>query len=117
MTGVISGLVLDRDALRRSGGREEMLAASIAVTIARHGLPFRLAHELVGSLVAQAQKNQTSLRDAALSRLASRPTEVREDVERLFNPDEAVRAKIARGGTAPQAVTVSLDAARRRVGK
>jgi argininosuccinate lyase len=115
MTGIITGLGLDREAMRRAGGKEEMLAASIAVTIARHGLPFRLAHELVGSLVVSAQKSGTTLRAAALSKLASLPVEVRNDVERLFDPHEAVKAKAARGGTAPDAVRASLAAARERV--
>jgi hypothetical protein len=34
----------------------------------------------------------------------------------VFDPDQAVRAKAAPGGTAPDAVRASLAAARQRVG-
>jgi len=36
-------------------------------------------------------------------------------LESLFDPDQAVRAKAARGGTAPDAVRASLDAALARI--
>src|SRR5206468_12920501 len=35
MTGVIAGLGLDREAMRRAAGREEMMAAGLAVALAR----------------------------------------------------------------------------------
>ena len=62
MTGVVSGLVLRREAMRAAAGREEMIAAGLAVALAREGMPFRRAHGLVGSLVAEAQKSGRSLK-------------------------------------------------------
>ena len=61
MTGVVGGLGLNREAMRRSAGREEMMAAGLAVALAREGMPFRKAHGLVGSLVAEAHKTMVSL--------------------------------------------------------
>ena len=115
LTGVIAGLGLDRDAMRRAGGREDMIAASLAVALARHGLPFRKAHEVVGSLVAEAQKTGASLRETAKRQLVAVSPEVAAQVDRIFDPDEAVKSKAARGGTAPAAVRTSLAAALARV--
>jgi argininosuccinate lyase len=115
LTGVVKGLEIHREAMLRAGGRQEMIAASLAVALARLGLPFRNAHEVVGSLVAEAQKTGTSLRETAARRLPAVSPEVAADVDRLFDPLEAVKSKAARGGTAPDAVRASLKAALARV--
>ena len=49
MTGVVGGLGLERDAMRAAAGREEMMAAGLAVALAREGMPFRKAHHVVGA--------------------------------------------------------------------
>jgi argininosuccinate lyase len=115
LTGVVAGLVVHREAMRKAGGREDMIAASLAVALARNGLPFRKAHEVVGSLVAEAQKSGASLRETAARRLPDVSPAVAAQVDRIFDPDEAVRSKAARGGTAPDAVRASLAAALVRV--
>jgi argininosuccinate lyase len=114
MTGVVSGLVLEPDAMRRGVG-PELMAASLAVAIAREGTPFRAAHTLVGSLVAESQKSGRALRDVAAERLASASPGVAARIDTLLDPAAAVRAKAARGGTAPEAVRESLEAAVARV--
>ena len=115
MTGVVAGLVLRREAMRSAAAAQEMMAAGLAVAIAREGVPFRKAHGIVGSLVAEAQRTGTSLKDTAARRLPEIAPRVAARLERLFDPDEAVRAKAAPGGTAPASVLVSLAAARARV--
>ncbi len=115
MTGVVSGLGLERDAMRRAAGREEMMAAGLAVALAREGMPFRNAHGLVGALVAEAQRTGTTLRDTAARTLPTRSPAVAARLDALFDPAQAVRAKAAPGGTAPDAVLHSLAAALARV--
>jgi argininosuccinate lyase len=115
MTGIVSGLGLNREAMHRAGSREEMVAASLAVVLARNGVPFRLAHELVGSLIGEAQRNGSTLRQAAETRFVSLPPDVAREAIRLFDPMEVVKSKAARGGTAPEAVRASLAAAVARV--
>jgi argininosuccinate lyase len=115
MAGVVSGLALDREAMRRAGAREELMAAGLAVALAREGMPFRTAHGLVGSLVAEAQRSGTTLRETAKRSLPAHSPAVAARLDGIFDVDEAVRAKAARGGTAPQAVLASLEAALGRV--
>jgi argininosuccinate lyase len=116
MTGVVAGLGLEREAMRRSASAQEMIAAGLAVALAREGMPFRAAHALVGSLVAEAQTSGVPLAAAAARLLPARSPKVAARLEALFDPDQAVRAKSAPGGTAPEAVRASLDAAAARVG-
>jgi argininosuccinate lyase len=116
MTGVVSGLGLDEGAMRKAAGREEMMAAGLAVALAREGMPFRKAHGLVGQLVAEAARAGGTLREAAARVLPAHSPDVAARLDELFDPDAAVRAKAARGGTAPEAVRASLEAALRRIG-
>ncbi|HEV8253612.1 MAG TPA: argininosuccinate lyase [Vicinamibacteria bacterium] len=114
MTGVVAGLALDPAAMRHAVS-EELMAASLAVAIAREGMPFRRAHSLVGSLVAEAEKSGRRLRDVAAERLSSDAPGVAARIDSVLDPSAAVRAKAVRGGTAPDAVRESLDAAVARV--
>jgi argininosuccinate lyase len=115
MAGVVAGLGLNREAMRRGASREDMMAAGLAVALARGGMPFRKAHAVVGSLVAEAQRSGTTLRETAARALPSQAPALVGGLDRLFDPDEAVRAKAAPGGTAPDAVRAALAAARARV--
>jgi argininosuccinate lyase len=115
MTGVIAGLGLNRDAMRRAAGREDMMAAGLAVALAREGMPFRKAHGLVGSLVAEAQKTGATLHEVAARVLPAHSPTVSARLEAVFDPEQAVRTRAAAGGTAPDAVRRALAEAAERV--
>jgi argininosuccinate lyase len=116
MTGVVAGLQPQREAMRAAAGREEMIAANLAVALAREGLPFRKAHHVVGALVAEAQKSGRSLKQTAAERLPALSPAVAQRLDVLFDPLEAVKTKALTGGTAPDAVRASLAAALARLG-
>jgi argininosuccinate lyase len=115
MTGVVAGLALNDEPMRRAAGAQEMIAASLAVALARDGMPFRKAHALVGSLVAGAQAEHAGLLDTARRLLPAIAPAVAARLDALFDPAQAVAAKSAPGGTAPLAVRASLESARARV--
>ena len=115
MAGVVAGLGLERDAMRKAAGREEMMAAGLAVALAREGMPFRKAHGLVGQVVAEAARAGASIRETAARLLPAHSPAVAARLDSLLDPDQAVRAKAARGGTAPEAVRASLEAALERI--
>jgi argininosuccinate lyase len=115
ITGVVAGLGLNRETMRAAAGREEMMAAGLAVALAREGMPFRKAHHVVGSLVAESQKGGRSLKTVAAERLPGISAAVAGRLDALFDPLEAVKAKSLRGGAAPDAVRASLDTARARI--
>ncbi len=111
MVGVIAGLSLRRDAMRAAAAQEEMMAAGLAVALAREGMPFRKAHGIVGSLVAESQRTGRSLRETASTELKELSPTVAERLDELFDPLKAVQAKSLPGGTAPEAVRASLESA------
>jgi len=114
VTEIVQGLGLSREAMRRAAAREDMMAAGLAVALARAGMPFRRAHGLVGAWVAQAQKEGIRLRDIAGRAVPEQAPSLASRLEALFDPEQAVAAKAAPGGTAPAAVLASLDAALER---
>ena len=116
MGGVVAGLDFDRKAMRAAAGHEEMMAAGLAVALARDGLPFRKAHGVVAGLVAEARKTGASLRETARLKLAKDHPRLAADVDALFDPERAVRTRSLPGGTAPDAVRTSLRQAVERVG-
>ncbi len=112
MSGVVLGLELRREAMQRAAAQPGLMAAGLAVALAQQGMPFRQAHGLVGSLVAEAQRSGRSLVETARAALLTTAPAVAARLDALFDPAEAVRAKAAPGGTAPDAVRASLEAAR-----
>jgi len=112
--GVIEGLVVREAVAREAASQPEMIAATLAVMLAREGIPFRKAHELVGAMVAESQTSGRPFPEVAVSRLDAR---LAQRLSQVFDPDVAVAAKAAPGGTAPDAVRIALDAARARVGR
>ncbi len=110
--GVIEGLVVREAVAREAASQPEMIAATLAVMLAREGIPFRKAHELVGAMVAESQASGRPFPEVAVSRLDAR---LAQRLSQVFDPNVAVAAKAAPGGTAPDAVRIALDAARARV--
>jgi argininosuccinate lyase len=117
LPALLRGLRLDRAAMARACGREEMMAAGLAVALAREGVPFRKAHGLVGSFVAQAQKEGAGLKAVAARELGRIGSPVASRLDAIFDPAQAVASKAVPGGTAPQAVRVSLQGAVTRLGE
>ena len=115
MTGVVRGLGLQREAMLTAASQPEMIAANLAVALAREGMPFRKAHHVVGSLVAEGQKSGRGLKAAAAERLPALSPAVAARLDTIFDPLEAVKTKSLPGGTAPDAVRASLAAALARV--
>jgi argininosuccinate lyase len=111
LKGVVAGLRLEREAMRRAAERPELMAAGLAVAVALEGMPFRQAHALVGAIVAEAQRTGEALPAVAARGLASAAPAVAARLAALFDPAEAVRTRALRGGTAPDAVRASLAAA------
>ena len=113
--GVVAGLVVKADVMRRAAGDERLMAAGLTVALAQEGTPFREAHRQVGALVAEAGRTGLTLRRVLRQALAPQSQQIAARLEGLLDPDQAVRAKACRGGTAPEAALASLEAVLKRV--
>jgi argininosuccinate lyase len=123
--GVLSGLVatLRVDAARMRAAAEDgyTTATSVADALVRAGIPFRVAHGIVGGLVARAEKAGVRLADLPevvfTEALAGTGLDgdVVETLRRAATVEAAIEGADVVGGTAPHRVAAALAAARARL--
>ena len=131
MTGLVETLRVDARRMREAAGEGFTTATSVADALVRRGVPFRVAHRIVGSLVARAEAEElrtlaelpdadfadalSAVDDPAAVTLASAA-----DIAQALRASATVEAALAStdvvGGTAPARVRGALAAARERVG-
>jgi argininosuccinate lyase len=129
MSGLLDTLSVDRDRMRAAADEGYTTATAVADALVRRGIPFRVAHHIVGSLVAQAEDAGLRLDevpdgmiglalgaagDPTAESLAADET-VGEVVRGAASVDGALASCDVIGGTAPTRVAEALAAARRRL--
>jgi argininosuccinate lyase len=130
MAGLVATLTIDRARMREAADEGYTTATAVADALVRRGVPFRAAHHVVGSLVAQAEEEGIGLgevSDAVIGMalgasgdpvagvLAAEPG-IGDSVRAAASLDGAVAACDVVGGTAPGRVAAALAAARARLG-
>ena len=130
MAGLIETLSVDEERMRAAAAQGYITATAVADTLVRRGVPFRSAHHVVGSLVAQADVAGLGLDsipdsmiltalgaadDEIARNLAQDPT-IGNTVRAAADLDRALASSDVIGGTAPGRVTAALAAARARLG-
>jgi argininosuccinate lyase len=127
MVGLLDTIGIDRDRMRAAADEGYTTATAVADALVRRGIPFRAAHHVVGSLVAQAEEAGLRLDevpdpmiglalgtagDRAAQDLAADET-IGEVVRGAASVDGALASCDVIGGTAPTRVADALAAARR----
>jgi argininosuccinate lyase len=130
MAGLIATLTIDEQRMREAAADGYITATAVADALVRHGVPFRTAHHIVGSLVAQAEQAQLGLDavpdsmvgqalaaadDETARGLAAHPS-IGEELRGAASIDAALTSCDVIGGTAPNRVAAALAAARARLG-
>ena len=129
MAGLIETLAIDRDRMRAAADEGYTTATAVADTLVRHGVPFRVAHHVVGSLVAQAEEAGVGLDavtdtmvglalgsagDESTRAVAGDPA-IGGILRGAASIDGALAACDVVGGTAPRRVAEALGEARARL--
>jgi argininosuccinate lyase len=130
MAGLIETISVDRERMRQAAGEGYTTATAVADALVRRGVPFRTAHHVVGSLVAEAEGEGIGLdeiSDAMIGLTLGASGD--ETARRLVDEEgigDAIRAAASVegavascdvvGGTAPARVAAALAAARARLG-
>ncbi len=130
MAGLVATIGVDRDQMRAAADEGYTTATAVADALVRRGVPFRAAHHIVGSLVAEAEEARIGLDavpdgmiglalgaagDETARSLAAEPG-IGETIRRAASVEGALEACDVVGGTAPRRVAEALAAARRRLG-
>lgn len=129
MTGLVETLTVDADRMRDAAAEGYTTATAVADALVRRGIPFRAAHHIVGSLVAQAEGAGIGLDevpdamlglalgasgDPTAAGLAEDPG-IGDELRAAASLDGALASCDVIGGTAPTRVAAALETARRRL--
>lgn len=92
-----------------------VVATDLAEQLARRGVPFHRAHQLVGQLVLESVKAGKKPSDWTAEALTAFSPEFDVDMARLLTPVEGMRSREIPGGTGPATVAAALEVAERRL--
>ncbi len=129
MAGLVATVTVDAARMRAAATEGYTTATAVADALVRRGVPFRSAHHIVGSLVAQAEGAEVGLDavpdamiglalgasgDPAAASLASDPA-IGDALRAAASLDGALASCDVIGGTAPTRVAAALETARKRL--
>jgi argininosuccinate lyase len=100
---------------RRAAEESWVVATDLAEALARSGVPFHQAHQLVGRLVLESLRRGKKPSDWTAAELAAFAPEFRDEMARLLDPAEGMKSREVPGGTGPAAVANALADARARL--
>ncbi|HWG84545.1 MAG TPA: argininosuccinate lyase [Deinococcales bacterium] len=101
----------------RAAGRGYSTATDLADLLARRGLPFREAHEVVGKLVGACVASGRDLWDLTPEELTQAHPLLDESARAALTVQSSVNARQSLGGTAPARVKEAAQAALSRIEK
>jgi argininosuccinate lyase len=105
---VVRGLRVDRDAMRRAAERGMLGATDLADHLARRGVPFRKAHEIVGKIVRERLAAGKDLSGVTLDELRRHAARFEASALEEIRPEKSLASRASPGGTAPDRVREAL---------
>ena len=109
MTGMVSDMTANRDALAAAAGSGFSTATDLADWLVRAlGLPFREAHHVTGALVALAEGQGCDLADLSLEQMRGVHPGITAEVFGVLGVDNSVASRTSYGGTAPAQVRAQI---------
>jgi argininosuccinate lyase len=109
---VVGGLRFDRDAMRRATERGMLTATDLADHLARKGVPFREAHEIVGRLVRERIAAKKDLAGITIGELRAVDPRFGDSAVDELDVSRSLASRSSPGGTAPERVRAAIEEAR-----
>ncbi|MBQ3106590.1 MAG: argininosuccinate lyase, partial [Eggerthellaceae bacterium] len=109
--GMIDTMRINPEAMRQQAKKGYLAATDVADYLAKKGMPFRRAHEVVGHLVLLCDKRGCDLEDLSLDDFKAESDLFEADIVNALDMESIVRARTTFGGTGHDAVRVQLAAA------
>jgi argininosuccinate lyase len=101
---MVPNLKVNREAMYASAKQGYATATDLADYLVNKGLPFRDAHEVVGSAVAYAIQKGKDLSECSLQEMHAFDRRIEADVFDILTLEGSVNARDITGGTAPKQV-------------
>ncbi|MCY3613879.1 MAG: argininosuccinate lyase [Bacteroidetes bacterium] len=111
-SSMLAGIEVHADRMRAAAGAAFSNATDLADYLARKGLPFREAHDVVGRLVAICLEEGVSLESLPVARMQVVSALIESDVVDCLHLDAVVNARNSFGGTAAIEVERQIELAR-----
>ncbi|WP_326833335.1 argininosuccinate lyase [Cutibacterium porci] len=109
VTGMIDTAVFNTERMAEMAGQGFSLATDVAEWLVRQGVPFRVAHELSGACVREAESQGKELADLTDEELAMIDPRLTPQVRDVMTVEGSVRSRVGRGGTAPERVAEQIN--------
>lgn len=113
MEGMIDTWEVHAHRMLDEAGQGFTAATDVADYLAKRGVPFRKAHEIVGQLVLYCEHHNVGLEDLTLEEFRKASSHFGADVAEDLDPEGIVRARTTYGGTGHDAVRKQLHEASR----
>ncbi|HAM15962.1 MAG TPA: argininosuccinate lyase [Eggerthellaceae bacterium] len=114
MTGMVSTMRVNEDAMRAQVNKGYLAATDVADYLAKKGLPFRRAHEIVGHLVLLCDQRGCGLEDLSLADFKAECDLFESDITGMLDAESIADARTTEGGTGRAAIAEQLSLIERR---
>lgn len=111
-SGMIETLTINKDNMKKATTEDFSNATELADYLSKKGMPFREAHEVVGTLVYECIKKNLYLKDLSLTDYQEASSLFEEDLFVVIDPYEAVRKRLSEGGTGFEMIKVAIKRAK-----
>ena len=112
MKGMIETMQVNQDAMWAQAKKGYLAATDVADYLAKKGMPFRQAHEVVGHLVLLCDKRGCDLDDLSLDDFRQESELFEADITQALDLESIVAARTTFGGTGHEAVKAQMNQAR-----
>jgi argininosuccinate lyase len=106
--GMVATVKFNQDRLNNAVRQDFSNATDLADYLAKKGMPFREAHEVVGKLVLSCIQRGVFLADCSLAEFQSSSDLIGDDIYKAIAPETCVELRTSQGGTAPSEVAKQL---------
>ncbi|MBP2621814.1 argininosuccinate lyase [Streptococcus panodentis] len=113
MAGMLSSMTVHKDKMLQSTEKDFSNATELADYLAKKGLPFREAHEIVGRLVLECSRSGSYLQDLPFARYQEVSPLIEEDIYQVLQSQTAVRKRNSLGGTGFEQIRQELARAKK----
>lgn len=103
-TGMIQTAAWNKDTMKKSAGLGFTNATDAADYLAKKGMPFRDAHEVVGKLVLYCEQNGKAIDELSIDELKNLSPMFADDVYNALSLETCVNKRIVYGGPNPGSV-------------
>ena len=115
--GAVAATKFNTERLKSAASNPALLATEAADYLVRKGVPFRQAHDIVGKVLREAEKQNISWTALPLESLKRLSPAFEADFSRSLSVDAALSSKKVPGGTAPESVADAIASLERRLNK